>query len=108
MNQLATAFVQLDPTFQALITALVTLLVSYLLLQLATLWPALAEYLGQYKVGIVTWLSGLVFNLLQNVLNQVPATWDTVLALAMRLIVEVCVALGIFSYFRARGVKALR
>lgn len=88
-------FVQLDPRLQELIVLGLTALVTYLLVALSNV-PALkwlADYLGQYKAGIVTWLAGLVFNLLQNVLNRVPESWDTVLSLAMQLIVEVVLVL---------------
>lgn len=100
--------VQLDPGLQNLIVFGLTALVSFLLLHLASLSPQLAEYIGQYKAGIVTWLSGLVFNLLQNYLNQVPESWDTVAALVMRLIVEVAAVLIGFSFLRRKGVKALQ
>jgi hypothetical protein len=99
---------QLDPGLQSLITTGLTFVVGYLVLQLAALYPPLADYIGQYKVGIVTWLSGLVFNLLQNQLNQIPATWDAVAVLAMRLIVEVAAVLLAFSFMRARNVKGAR
>lgn len=99
--------VQLDPGIQALIVTGLTALVSFLLLQLAALYPPLAEYIGQYKAGIVTWLSGLVFNLLQNWLNQVPQEWDNVAALVMRLVVEVAAVLLAFSFLRRKGVKNL-
>lgn len=101
-------YVQLDPNLQALITLVVTALVSFLILKLAALYPPLADYIGQYKAGIVTWLSGLVFNLLQAQLDKIPATWDNVAALVMKLIVEVAVVLGFFSYLHSRGVKGLR
>lgn len=97
--------VQLDPGLQNLIVVGLTALVSFLLLQLSAVYPPLADYIGQYKVGIVTWLSGLVFNLLQNYLNQIPESWDAVAALVMRLIVEVAAVLLGFALLRARGFK---
>lgn len=97
--------VQLDPGLQNLIVFGLTALVSFLLLQLAAVYPPLADYIGQYKAGIVTWLSGLVFNLLQNYLNQIPESWDAVAALVMRLIVEVAAVLLGFAFLRARGFK---
>ena len=112
MNLLQT-FVQLPANFQHLIVFLLTLGVSFILLQLANI-PALkwlADYLGNYKVGIVTWLSGLVFNLLQNALNSIPATWDSVLTVFLQLIVEVAIVLLGFAGYRRlnfRGANALR
>ena len=100
--------VQLDPGLQNLIVFGLTALVSFLVLQLAAVYPPLAEYIGQYKAGIVTWLSGLVFNLLQNMLNQVPESWDAVAALVMRLIVEVAAVLLGFALLRNRGVRGLK
>ena len=101
-------FVQLDPNLQTLITFGITALVTFLLVALSNSVPWLAEYLGQYKAGIVAWLSGLVFNLLQNLLNQIPATWDSVVSLVMRMIVEVAVVLIGVQFFKRRGVKAFQ
>jgi hypothetical protein len=108
---LVTNFVQLNPGLQELIVIGITALVSFLLLQLAALSPALADYIGQYKTGIVVWLSGLVFQLLQNQLNNVPANWEAVAGLVMQLIVAVAaVLLGFAGLRRAqvRGAAALK
>jgi hypothetical protein len=108
---LVTNFVQLNPGLQELIVIGITALVSFLLLQLAALSPALAAYIGQYKAGIVVWLSGLVFQLIQNQLNNVPANWETVAGLVMQLIVAVAaVLLGFAGLRRAqvRGAAALK
>lgn len=103
--ELLNSFVQLDPDLQNLIALGVTALVSFLLLQLANLYPALAAYLGQYKVAIVTWLTGLVVNLIQNVLNGLPATWDNILLVVMRLIVEIAIVLLGFTAYRRLKLK---
>lgn len=111
MDVLASAYVQLDPAAAELIGLAVTALVSFLLLQLANVSPALAEYLGQYKVGIITWLTGLVIQLAQAGLDRVPMEWDTVAALAVKLIVEVVIVLtGFAAYrrFKAKGYRALQ
>jgi hypothetical protein len=100
--------VQLDPGIQMLIVSLLTFVVGFLILKAGELYPALGEYLGQYKAGIVTWLSGIVFNLLQAQLDNIPATWDNVAALVMKLIVEVAAVLFAFSFLRRKGVRALR
>ena len=104
-------FVQLDPQLQNYVALAFTFVVSYLILQLAAISPMLAEYLGQYKVGIVTWLTGLAVQLLQAQLNQIPATWDTVVIVAQRLLVEVLVVLVGFAAIRSKeflGHNALR
>ena len=103
-----TAFVQLDPRLQEFIALGVTFLVSYLILQLAVIFPALAEYLGQYKAGIVTWLTGIAVQLIQAQLNQIPASWDEVVFLAMKLLVEVLVVLLGFSVLRKKGFRAVQ
>lgn len=103
-----TLFVQLDPALQNLVALGVTAVVSFLILQLAALYPALAEYIGQYKAGIVTWATGLLVQLAQAQLNQVPVEWDGVLTIAMKLIVEVAVVLGVFAAFRKVGAKGYR
>ena len=103
-------FVQLDPNLQTVITFGLTALVTFLLVALGNTgtFKWLADYLGQYKAGIVAWLSGLVFNLLQNVLNQVPQTWDSVMLLVMKLIVEVAVVLFGIQLLKARKFKAFQ
>lgn len=92
--------VQLDPDLQNIIAVALTFVVSFLVLQLAALSPQLAEYLGQYKVGIVTWLTGVVVQLIQGQLNQIPASWDAVVTVVMRLLVEVAVVLIGFAVLR--------
>jgi len=102
--------VQLDPKLQELIVLGLTALVTFLLLQLAAV-PSLkwlADYLGEYKVSIVTWGAGLIFNLLQNVLNKIPESWDSVLLLVMQLIVEVAAVLLAFAALRKAGVRGLK
>ena len=100
--------VQLDPKLQELIALGVTALVSFLLLKLADLYPPLAEYIGQYKAGIITWLTGLIVQLAQAGLNKIPETWDNVAALAMQLLANVIIVLFGFSLLRRKGVKALQ
>lgn len=110
IESFSTFAAQLDPKLQELIALGITALVSYLILQLANLYPALAEYLGQYKVAIVTWLTGLVVQLLQAALDKVPVTWDAVAVLAMQLIAQVIIVLLGFALIRrkqAKGYKAL-
>ena len=97
--------VQLDPKVQELIALAITALVSYLLLQLASLYPELAAYLGQYKVAIITWLTALVVQLIQAVLDKVPATWDNIALLVMQLIVEVVIVLTGFMVIRRKKLK---
>jgi hypothetical protein len=98
-------FVQLDPALQELIVFGITALVSFLILQVAAKLPWLAEYLGQYKVGIVAWLSSLVFQLLQAGLNKVPVTWEGVAVLVMQLLVTVAGVLLAFAGWRKAGLK---
>jgi hypothetical protein len=103
-------FVAVSPELQGLILFGVTALVSFLLLQLANAVPWLAEYLGQYKAGIVTWLVGLIVQLLNAQLQRIPASWDEVVVLVMQLIVTVAGVLLAFAGWRkvkAPGASAL-
>ena len=102
-----TTFVQLPGEIQALISVVVTLVVSFLLLQVATVWPALAKYLGAYKNEIIVWGTGLVVSLVQGWLNLVPAAWEPVAILVGQLIVAVFAVLGFFKFLANRGVKSL-
>lgn len=98
-------FVQLDPSLQVVVEGVVTFVVSYLTLQLTALSPTFAEYLGQYKVGIVTWLTGVAIQVSQAQLNKVPENWDEVASIAMKLAAQVVVVLFGFSAVRAKQWK---
>jgi hypothetical protein len=106
-----TALVQLDPKLQQLIALAVTALVSFLILQVAKSYPWLGDYLGDHKVAIVTWLTGIIVQILQAQLDKVPATWNTVLTLVMQLIVSIAVIFVGFAFYakhEVRGAQALR
>lgn len=103
--------VQLDPRLQEFVALGITLVVSYLILQVAKLFPVLGEYLGQYKTGIVVWLTGIAVQLIQLQLNKIPANWDEVVFAAQKLLIEVILALLAFAGYRAlkwRGHQALQ
>lgn len=105
MEVFSALFVQLDPRLQELIALLVTAVVSFLILQLAAIVPALSEYLGQYKAGIVVWLTGLVTQLVQAQLDKIPASWESVAIVVMQLIVEVAIVLFSFFLYRKSQLK---
>jgi hypothetical protein len=108
MNVFTTAFVQLDPALQVFVELAVTLVVSFLTLQVAAVFPALAEYLGQYKASIVLWGVGIAVQLIQAQLNKIPFEWDSVAFLAMKLLAEVLVVLFGFAAVRTRQLKGYR
>lgn len=97
--------VQLDPRLQELIALGVTVVVSFLFLQIANVLPWLAEYLGQYKTGIVVWLTGVVVQLVQAQLDRIPESWDSIVALVMQLIIEVIMVLVGFALYRRAKIK---
>ena len=104
-------FVEVSPALQDLILFGITALVSFVFLQLANAVPWLAEYLGQYKNAIVVWLVGLIVQLLNAGLQQIPATWDAVVSLVMQLIVTVVGILLAFAGWKrlnAPGASALK
>jgi hypothetical protein len=105
MEVFSAFFVQLDPKLQELLALGATAVVSFLILQLAAISPVLAEYLGQYKTGIVTWVTGLVVQLVQAQLDKIPASWEAVAVVVMQLIVEVAVVLLGFSLWRKAQLK---
>lgn len=103
-------FVQLDPRLQEFVALGATLLVSWFFLQLANIFPVLAEYLGQYKASIVVWLTGVFVQLIQAQLNRIPVSWDEVVFIAMKLLAQVLVVLTTFAVLRKvkkLGYKAL-
>lgn len=100
--------VQLDPKLQELIALGVTFVFSWLVLQIANVLPWLAEYLGQYKVGIVTWFTGLIVQLVQAQLDKIPQTWDNVVLLVMQLLGEVIIILTAFAFYRRSKIKGYR
>jgi hypothetical protein len=102
------AFVQLDPKLQEYIALGVTFAVSWLILQITVAIPWLGEYIGQHKVGIITWLTGLLVQLTQDQLNKIPASYDTLVTLVMQLVVQVLVIFVGFAFLAKRGARALK
>lgn len=102
------SLVQLPAELQALIGVLVTFVVSFLLVQLASAWPWLAGQLGQYKQEIIVWATGVIVALLQGWLNLIPVEWEPVAVLALQLIVAVFAVLGFFKFLANRGVRSLQ
>ncbi len=103
-------FIQTPADIQALIAVAVTFVVSFLLLKLVEV-PALkwlADYLGQYKVQIVTWATGILVALIDGVLLNVPVAWEPVLVIVFQLIVAVAAVFGVFGFLSNRGVKGLK
>lgn len=108
MEFLSSLAVQLDPRLVDLIAFGVTALLALAINYVTAIVPWLGEYLGQHRVAITTWLVGVVVQILQAQLDKVPATWDSVLTLAMQLIVEVVVILVGFAYLnKKKGVQSL-
>ena len=101
-------FVELDPALQNWISIGATALVSFLLLQLVAYVPWLADYLGQYKNGIIVWLTGVIVQLVNAGLAQIPATWDEVLRIAMQLIAAVIAALVAFAAWKRAKIRGYR
>jgi hypothetical protein len=108
MEVFSAFFVQLDPSLRFLLETGITFVFAFLLLQVAARWPALAEYIGQYKAGIITWLSSIAVQLIQAQLNKIPLEWESVTALVMKLIVEVVVVLAGFAVVRRAQFKGFR
>lgn len=104
------SFIQTPADIQALITVGVTFVVSFLLLKLVDV-PALkwlADYLGQYKVQIVTWAVGLIVAALDGLLTQIPLAWEPVTVIVFQLIVAVAAVFGVFDFLSKRGVRGLK
>ena len=102
------AFVQLDPRIQQLIALGVTFVVALAINYFTVSLPWLAEYLGQHRVAVITWLTGVIVQIIQAQLDKVPSTWDSVLVLVMQLIVEVSVVLIGFAYLaKKRNIRSV-
>jgi len=104
------SFIQTPADIQALIAAGVTLVVSFLLLKLLEV-PALkwlGDYLGQYKVQIVTWATGILVALVDSALLNVPLAWEPVVVIIFQLIVAVAAVFGVFGFMARRGVKSVQ
>jgi len=103
-----TNFIALPNELQALVVVGVTMVVSFLLVQVAALWPALGNYLGAYKQEIIVWATGIVVSLVQGWLDKIPVAWEPVAILVFQLIVAVFAVLGFFKFLANRGVKSLK
>jgi uncharacterized protein YacL len=104
------SFIQTPADVQALIAVALTFVFSFLLLKLVDV-PALkwlADYLGQYKVQIVTWLTGIVVSLIDGALLNVPLAWEPVAVIVFQLVVAVAAVFGVFGFLANRGVRGLK
>lgn len=107
---LSTAYVQLDPRLAEYIALGVTAVVSFLILQVSASIPWLGEYLGQHRVGITVWLTGIIVQLVQARLDQIPESFDSIVTLVMNLIIQVIivfVAFAVYKRTQAKGSQAL-
>lgn len=104
--------VSLPPEIQLALGALVTFVVTFLLNQIALLWPWLADYLGQYKDVIITAVSAALVAWISNLLNLIPAQYEPIVNAALVLVVAILALFGLpfvtFKYFKKHGVKAFR
>ena len=103
-------FLTTPPEIQQLILIAVTVLVSFVILQIAAV-PSLkwlADYLGANKTAIVTWAVALIVQFIDVQLTGIPAQWEPVALAVGQLIVAVAAALGLFNYLSYRGVRGLK
>jgi putative flippase GtrA len=110
MEFLSSMYVTLDPQLAEWIGFAATAIVSFLILQVANTLPWLGEYLGQHRVGITVWLTGVLVQLAQAQLDRIPESFDSIVALVMQLIGQVIIVMVGFALYRkaqAKGHEAL-
>jgi hypothetical protein len=105
MEFLSSMYVTLDPQLAEWIGLAATAIVAFLILQVANTLPWLGEYLGQHRVGITVWLTGILVQLTQSYLDRIPETFDSIVVLVMQLIVQVVVVFVTFAALKRAQVK---
>lgn len=100
--------VSLPTELQQAISIAVTLVVGWLFVQIGNTLPWVREKFGQYQDEIAFAVSGVIVSTLQNLLDQIPATWSDSGNIALALIVSVLTALGVFRLLGKRGVPSFR
>jgi putative flippase GtrA len=108
MDFLSSMYVTLDPQLAEWIGLAATAIVSFLILQVANTLPWLGEYLGQHRVGITVWLTGILVQLTQSYLDRIPETFDSIVVLVMQLIVQVVAVIVAFALYRRAQIKGYR
>lgn len=101
-------FVALPVELQNAITALSVLIVGWVFVQIGTRIPVFEKWFGQYVDEIAFAISGAVIATLQELLNKIPAQWDSVGNIVLSLLVAVLAALGLFRVLGRAGVKTFR
>lgn len=94
------SLVTLPEPIQVAIGVGVTLVLGLAFNFLASKWPALAEWLGQYKDEAAFALAGAIVTYLNGLLAQIPLSWEGVANAALYLIVAVLAALGVIAQVR--------
>jgi len=111
------AFVQLPPEIQNLILVGATLLVGFVfakaaeylpLEKLSKYFPKLSEWIKQNSAVVSVSIAGVVVQLLQGYLNQIPAIWENVVTIAFQLLVTILATLKVFDVAKNRKVKYFR
>lgn len=92
-------FVEIPGPLQAFVSAAVIAAVGWVFTQLFQLWPWLKTFLGQYVDEVALAAAGTVLALLQDFLNLIPPQWEATAGVALTLIVEIILALGLFRTF---------
>ena len=105
MEFLSGLYAQLDPQLAEYIGLAVQFVVAFLILQVTKTLPWLGEYLGQHRVGITVWLTGVLVQLAQAYLDRIPESLDSLVVLVMQLIVQVIVVIVTFAVLRKAQVK---
>jgi hypothetical protein len=105
MEFLSSLYVQLDPTLAEWIGVAVQFVFGWLILQVSNTIPWLGDYIGQHRVGITVWLTGVLVQLAQAYLNRIPESLDSVVVLVMQLIVQVVVIFVGFAVLKRAQIK---
>lgn len=90
------------------IQTFVTLAVGWVFAQIATRFPWFSDTFGHYAPDVSFAISSAILIALQSWLNLIPAGWEDVGNIGIRLIIAILVALKVYKTARAANVKTFR
>lgn len=88
--------VELPGGLQVIISTLIMAGVTWVATQIFMAIPWLEQFLGQYVDEVAAAITVAFLGWVQTVLNMIPPAWETVGNLALALLLEILIVIGLF------------
>ena len=100
----AQGFVQLDPTLKAGISAVILWVISWVIVQLVTLWKPL-QFLDQYKEQIAMAISAALIGWIESV---TPDAYGSAVVAGIQFLLIILALFGVGRQLAARNVRGFK